>query len=795
MNRIFSFIVILFIYVMKKFFFISLFLLSGMLSNAQNPDSLHPNTRTQSSIFSATDTITRNDYLLSLEKVFQVLNQASVLSQPVPSILAIKDNLNEDDSAIAIIKEQLTANDKSLSLRNLQMLLIILKQINDNSKLYAGQLNQYDSIYDSIKNQIVSLRKDTLLRKIFRDRALRDSFSSELLQLRSKWKKTDSLLKHVNLLIGGTQAATSDNLITTNELELQAQTLMRTTGQRIFGKESAYLWQFKDGNKNKTLSGELKKSAHSERKIANYYFSHTNNLFLLLLLCGLVFFFWVFYNYKSLKKLGKLKTLESFDFRYLKPYPVFASLIVMLNLAPLFDLDAPFIYIATIEFLLMLTLTYSFWRRLPQKLFYTWVVFIVLFLFVSMSRYLHLPDYFSRWLVLVLNILSVLLGLYVISNYKKKYGYHKALYFSAILYTVLNFLAIVCNLFGRVTLTQIFGSTGTYAFIQTAGLIVFVMSITEAFLLQIHSSRVRKDYTSGFDHQEVGKGIARVVLFFSIIIWLIVFATNLNIYNFFSDHISSLLSKPHAIGSFTFTYGGVILFILILYGANLLQKHIGYFFGNIGDEAIFDNHGTRSRLMILKLVLLVAGFLLAVAASGLAIDKITVILGALSVGIGLGLQNIVNNFVSGIILIFDRTLHIGDTVEIGDKKGRVRQISMRSSTLLTPDGAEVIIPNGSILSQNFVNWSLNENYIRVELTYNVEKMTPDIRDGIVNIIKSSPEVVKEKEPEILINTITSQSTQLKIYFWVENVTQREQAKSEVYTAVSKFLEGKEIKIL
>ena len=313
--------------------------------------------------------------------------------------------------------------------------------------------------------------------------------------------------------------------------------------------------------------------------------------------------------------------------------------------------------------------------------------------------------------------------------------------------------------------------------------------------MQVQSSRMRKEYTSGFDHEAIAKGILRFVVFFSLIIWLIVFATNLNIYTFITTHISAVLSQARKIGSFTFTYGGVILFIIILWIAHLLQKYIGYFFGDIGNEAIFDNKGQRSQLMIVKLVLLVAGFLLAVAASGLALDKITVILGALSVGIGLGLQNIVNNFVSGIILIFDRTLHIGDTVEIGDKKGRVRQISMRSSTLLTAEGAEVIIPNGAILSNNFVNWSLNENYIRVELTFTVDKISKDTREEITRIIKSLKDVVKKKEPEILINTVTSQSTQLKIYFWCDDVIERDRAKSEAYSAVSKYLEEKGIKIM
>jgi small-conductance mechanosensitive channel len=706
----------------------------------------------------------------------------------------MREDLDDDDSAIMIIKDRLNMNDRSLSMRNLQMYSIILKQINKNSTSYARQLNQYDSIINGFKTQIIELRKDTLIHKILREPALRDSFRTQLLQLRTKWKKTDSLIKTISLLVNNTQARTSDNLITADELQLQVKALTQTTGSRIFGKESFYLWQFPKRHTDKSISTEFKRSVSSERKITNYYFANTHNLLLLLLLCGLIFFFWIFYNFKSLKKLDKIDSIKEFHFRYINPYPLFASLVLMLNLAPLFDLDAPFIYIATIEFLLMATLTYSFWKRLPRKSFYLWLIFIVLFLLQSLSRYLGLPIYFNRLLLFILNTLSVLLGLYALINYEKQYREHRFLILTAGLYTLFNFLAVVCNLFGRVTLMQIFGSTGIYAFIQTAGLLVFIHAVTEAFLLQIQSSRIRKDYTGGFNHKEVAKGIARIVVFFSFIIWLVVFATNLNIYNPLAGYVGDILSKVRSIGSFKFTYGGVILFILILWAANFLRKYIGYFFGEMGDEEIFDNKGPGSKLMIIKLLLLVIGFLLAIAASGLAIDKITVILGALSVGIGLGLQNIVNNFVSGIILIFDRTLHIGDTVEIGNNKGRVKQISMRSSTLLTPEGAEVIIPNGMILSNNFVNWSLNENYIRVDLTFTVDKTSKEMRQEIMTIMESLPDVVKEKKPELFINTVTSESTQLKVYFWCEDVTKRELARSEAYTAISKYLRDKGVKI-
>src|SRR5665213_937088 len=157
---------------MKRLYIIGVFMVLGFVVNSQNSDSLqrhNPNSHyadslsrrnanSQYSIFGNSDTITRNDYLLSIEKVFQALNQAAVLSQPIPSILEISENLTEDDSAIAIIRDKINANDKSLGLRNLQMLSIILKQINSTSKTYAEQLNQYDSLFDSIKVQIIDVR-------------------------------------------------------------------------------------------------------------------------------------------------------------------------------------------------------------------------------------------------------------------------------------------------------------------------------------------------------------------------------------------------------------------------------------------------------------------------------------------------------------------------------------------------------------------------------------------------------------------------------------------------------------
>ena len=782
---------------MRVFLLAGFFILCGITVSAQVADTAKPAKRSfDRAMFADDDTLTRNDYLQSISKVFQLLNKANSLSQPVPAINLMVNGLDEDDSVISIIKDRLTNNERALNVRSLQTFGIILGLIKSNTKAYARELNRYDSILDATKKDIFDLRKDTVVRHIFRDSTLKASFRPQLKDLRTKYLYADSLIRYVNVLIDNTLAHTSSNIIATDELQLQTQNMEATTGARAFSKERKYLWEARSAKQSQSFGGQFRKTLNSEKKITRYYFTHTNYQLNFLLLIGIVFFCWIFFNFRTLKQADKLAALQPFRFMYINKLPFFASLVFMLNLAPLFDLNAPVVYIDFIEFLLMVVLTFSFSRRLPKKLFFLWLIFVVLFL-LSFSRYFGLPFYFTRWISFILNCISFLLGWYVITRVIKKYSKPKILVWAVALYTLFSFLAILCNLSGRVTLMQIFSSTATYAFVQTAALVIFKQSVIESFLLQIQSSRIRKHYPESFDATPIVKNMSPMVIFCSVLIWLIVFVTNLNLFNILSLKLDDVLSTPRIIGSFSFTFGGLILFLGIIWFANYLQKYIPFFFGDLGDDASFDNKSHRSRLLITRLVLLIGGFLLAIAASGLPVDRITVILGALGVGIGLGLQSIVNNFVSGIILIFDRTLRIGDTVEIGDKKGRVKEISVRSSTLLTPDGAEVIIPNGDILSHNIVNWTLSNNNIRIELSFTVDKLilAEEIRPDITGILKSFPEVLAQKEPEIFINNITSQSTQLKIYFWCKDVTKTELARSEVYSTFYKKLQERGIKIL
>ncbi len=746
------------------------------------------------STFADDHTLTRSDYLTGISKIFQTLNKAPSVAQFVPSIEVIVKLMNEEDSALSIIKERLSKTGHGLNIRNLQMFNILLDQLSIDNKEYQKKLTQYDSILDATKKEIFLIRKDSIVQHIFRNHSLLEIFKPQINLVHDKWKNADSIIKYVNVLIDQALARNSNNLIAIHELLRQTDALLQTTFPRAFSKERRYLWESRSNSLSVSDTRGLSKVLSDEKKITLFYFKHTRNQVYLFLATAIIFFYWVFYNFRSLQRINKTSALDALKFRCINPVPVIVSLIFMLNLAPLFDLNAPAIYIESIEFLLMLALTIFFWKKLTRQLLYLWIGFVLLFVLLSVTRLLGLPFYIQRLWMLCINAASCTLSVIALSGLKKEIKKYKIIFFVTVLFLLFNTIAIICNLFGRVTLTEVLGTTANTALVQTIGLIIFIQLVTEAFLLQIQSSRIRKQYPEHFEYTLIAKGISRLMTFLAIIIWLIVFTTNLNLYDQLNDFLITFITTPRKLGSISFTLNGIILFLAIIWTANFLQKYIAYFFGDIGDDSAFDNKVSRSRLLITRLVLLIAGFLLAVAASGLPLDKITVILGALGIGIGLGLQNIVNNFVSGIILIFDRPLRIGDTVEIGDKKGRVKEISVRSSTLLTAEGAEVIIPNGDILSHNIVNWTLSNNYIRADVSFMVERLIidDDTKVAIKEIIHSMPEVLSQKGAEIFINAVTANSTEMKIYFWCKDVTKTERVRSEVYTSIYKYLNEKGI---
>ena len=191
---------------------------------------------------------------------------------------------------------------------------------------------------------------------------------------------------------------------------------------------------------------------------------------------------------------------------------------------------------------------------------------------------------------------------------------------------------------------------------------------------------------------------------------------------------------------------------------------------------------------IFRYVLMVIGFIIILQFLGVDLSALTIIAGALGVGVGFGLQNITNNFVSGIIILFERPIKIGDRIEVGNVTGDVVKISMRSTTVLTNDNISIIVPNSEFISSTVINWSHTERKVRFNIPVGVSyKEDPEIvKKFLLEVAEKNAGVLKDPAPDVLLKEYGDSSINFVLRVWTNDFTaQPLLLKSQLYYSTFK----------
>ena len=195
-----------------------------------------------------------------------------------------------------------------------------------------------------------------------------------------------------------------------------------------------------------------------------------------------------------------------------------------------------------------------------------------------------------------------------------------------------------------------------------------------------------------------------------------------------------------------------------------------------------------------RFFIMVIGTLIIIQGAGINLSALTVLFGALGVGIGFGLQTITDNFISGIIILFEKPIKVGDRIEIDDVNGNVTNISIRATTVLTNDNVSIIVPNSEFVSGRVINWSHNDRNIRfripVGVSYNED--TAIIKKLLLEVADENPSVLKEPKPDVFFDEFGDSSLNFKLIVWTSEFTDRPMPfKSDLYFAIfEKFREHK-----
>jgi potassium efflux system protein len=738
------------------------------------------------------DTITSR--LDNMHLTLNSINQFSIAGFDTKNV---EKQLPEIKSTIQTISENLNLNNAIPEFKSLQLFDLMLENIKEQLDAWRSSLFKYNADLINMNSEIMAFTHDSIIRQLIKDSLYRTMYVDEINTLKGKWLQADTST-HANLVkMTRLQSDISQLYFQTIDLQDQVSKFEEEEKGKLFNKEYSYIWEFSDSATAGVSTSILAKHSYSsQRQIMRYFIGEHWFEYIYILVIGMLFFLWVWFNFRKIYKGPDPKiTIQAIPLDYIRRYPLLSSLVVMLAVIPFFDIDAPAAYTHLVQLPLLLTLSILFALRWPKKYFYFWLILAALYLLLTTTTIVLVARMNIRFWYLFLQLLSVSLGYWAIAKIIRKFSLSVIVRIVSVLYLICNLLAIVCNVYGRLSLSKILSTTAIFGIVQIIGMAVFVKSFMEALALQEAASKLNGPENSALFYEKAQRGFYRLLLVLSTFSWVVLFLINLNLFTPILDLLTEWLTTPRSVGSLSLKIGDVLIFFLIIYLSNIIQKYIGYLFGTKDEHALPQEGKKASRLVMMRLVLIILGFLLAIVASGLPIDKITILLGALGVGIGLGLQTIVNNLVSGIILIFERPFQIGDYIELNGKKGIVRDIGIRASKLVTEEGTEIIMPNGDLLSGEVVNWTVQNNKVRIEVPITVEAgpTIEQINEIVQETLSQHPGLSNDMKPKVLITTVSEKVLSFTIIAWVGNFSQIQSLKSEILRLMYFKLKEKGIK--
>jgi len=200
---------------------------------------------------------------------------------------------------------------------------------------------------------------------------------------------------------------------------------------------------------------------------------------------------------------------------------------------------------------------------------------------------------------------------------------------------------------------------------------------------------------------------------------------------------------------------------------------------------------------IFRYVIVAIGFMIILQTAGINLSALTVLAGALGIGVGFGLQNITNNFVSGLIILFERPIKVGDRIDVGNVTGDVVKISPRATTIVTNDNIAVIVPNSEFISSQVINWSYTNRDVRLNFPVGVAYQSdPElVRKALLEVAADHPGVLKERNADVLLQEFGDSSLNFILRVWTRNyATTPGVLRSELNYAICKKFKEQGIEI-
>ena len=226
------------------------------------------------------------------------------------------------------------------------------------------------------------------------------------------------------------------------------------------------------------------------------------------------------------------------------------------------------------------------------------------------------------------------------------------------------------------------------------------------------------------------------------------------------------------IGQGNVTLNGISSFIVLLLVIVMVERLIRRY---VVKRVLAGTHLDESMRFgierIIGYLIIVVGFYLAIQNTGIDLSSLAVVAGAIGVGLGFGLQNIISNFISGIIILAERPIAIGDRVEVGGVAGQVAKISLRSTTVVTNDNISIIVPNSQFISETVTNWSHGDPKVQMRVSVGVAygSDTDKVKEALLAVARAHPKVLADPPPAVFFIEFGDSSLNFELGVWTQEM--------------------------
>ena len=577
---------------------------------------------------------------------------------------------------------------------------------------------------------------------------------------------------------------------------------METARTQLFEQDHPRLWDLQaTSGAGAVIVAQEKVSLHTQlATLKTYLAAKIPTIFIHLLILALLIamFFWIRRTIKTEaeKEAALMHAARIFD------VPVATALLLALLGAAWLYPDAPRLLWAGVGAVALIPAVIVI-RRLIDPANYSLLYATIIAYFVDLLRYVLMPAGILSRFLFVFELLAASVFLIVALHSKhlcpsnretdrlKKLTriYLHAAFFVFVfagLADVLGYIQLSI-LVGKGMLDSSYLAVVLYAAVRIAdALVAAVLNIRPLIRLGMVRSH----------HDLLYENIATSIRWLAFIVWavyVLYFFSQLDLVWKGAGH---LLTQDHHWGSLHFQIGPLLAFPITVWASFLLSRFIRFVLEEEAYPHLQLGRGIPFAISsVVHYAILSVGFVVAVKAAGAHLSQLTFLIGAFSVGLGFGLQNVLNNFVSGIILLFERPIKVGDDIQIGTDMGRVERIGIRASVILLTNGSELIVPNGNLISNPVTNWTLSNCERLIEIPVNVtSKADPQqVLDLLTKVAMANPHVLKNPAPQALLVTFGA-ALAFRLRAWVDSEEEWMKISSDLSIAINSALAKENITI-